>query len=150
MLRDTALSPAWRLNFLANFFTGPLYRDLDARFGISRPEFVILYCLSQRPDLVARDICLVTGMPKNSISRAVSDLIGKGLVERRTDPADRRAKRLALRDAGRRLLDDAVPMAVARQTAMLAVLHPEEAAAWDALTCKLLRAMPGWVETDQG
>ncbi|MEO0389869.1 MAG: MarR family transcriptional regulator, partial [Pseudomonadota bacterium] len=100
MLDDTELRHAWRLNFVANFFTGPVYRHLAERFDITRPEFVILYCLKHVPGLVAQDICRVTGQPKNSISRAVSDLLRKGYVARDTDPSDKRAKPLSLTEPG--------------------------------------------------
>ncbi|MFC2967750.1 MarR family winged helix-turn-helix transcriptional regulator [Acidimangrovimonas pyrenivorans] len=145
MLNDTPLSPAWRLNFLANFFTGPVYRELEQRTGLSRAEFVILFSLSQRSGLVARDICLVTGLPKNSISRAVSTLLARKLIERRPDAGDKRAKLLALTAEGRALLDQAVPLFEARQSAMRAALTAEEAAQFDALLAKMIDAMPGWV-----
>jgi len=104
MLTDTELSPAWRISFLANFFTGPIYAQVQDRFGLSRPGFVILFSLDQQDGLVARDICLVTGLPKNSISRAVTELEAKGLIARDTDAADRRAKPLKLTPHGHALL----------------------------------------------
>jgi DNA-binding MarR family transcriptional regulator len=145
MLTDTDLAAVWRISFLANFFTGPIYAQIMDRFGLSRPGFVILFSLSQQDGLVARDICLVTGLPKNSISRAVTELEAKGLIARDTDAADRRAKPLNLRPEGRALLDEVVPLFRARQTAMLAALDPEEAAEFDRLMTKVVFAMPEWV-----
>lgn len=148
MLNDTSLSAAWRINFLANFFTGPIYRDLAAEFDLSRPGFVILFSLAQQPGLVARDIGLVTGLPKNSLSRAVSELLSRGLIQRETDSGDRRAKVLTLTASGQALLDQVVPLFEARQTAMVAALTPEEAETFDRLLLKIIYAMPGWVESD--
>ena len=148
MLHETPISPVWRVAFVANFFTGPIYRDLQERFGLSRPGFVILFSLSRQPGLVARDICLVTGLPKNSISRAVSDLLSAGLIHRATDDADKRAKPLALTEAGEALLAQVVPLFEARQKAMFAALSEGEAAEFDRLIGKLLAGMPGWVEAD--
>lgn len=145
MLRATPLSPAWQVNFLANFFTGPIYRDVGARYGLSRPEFVILYTLSQRPGLVARDVCLATGLPKNSISRAVAALVRRGLVEQKINEDDRRAKPLTMTPNGSELLGQLLPLFYARQAAMLAVLSPEERREWDRLLAKLIGAMPDWV-----
>lgn len=149
MLNDTPLASAWRINFLANFFTGPIYRDIGAQFGLTRPGFVILYSLSQQPGLVARDICLVTGLPKNSISRAVSELLARGLVRRETDSVDRRAKVLTLTREGNALLDQVVPQFEARQSAMNRALTPDEARMFDELLMKIIYAMPGWVESYQ-
>lgn len=148
MLTGTDLSPAWQLNFLANFFVGPIYRELDRRFGLSRPDFVILFSLSQQPGLVARDVCLATGLPKNSISRAVSELLSRGLIRRDTSSADRRAKPLALTSAGRDMLAQVLPLFGARQSDMRSALTPTERADFDRLLMKLIRAMPGWVGSD--
>lgn len=148
MLFDTPLSLAWRVNFLANFFTGPVYRDIGVRFGLSRPEFVILFCLSQEPGLVARDICLVTGLPKNSISRAVSELLVKGMISRKTNDADKRAKPLVLTAKGKQKLAQVVPVVEARQMAMCAPLSDAERAEFDRLYTKIIFGMPEWVKPD--
>jgi len=137
---------AWRLNFLANFFTGPFYRDLDEHYGLSRPEYVILLGLSQQSGLLARDICLATGLPKNSISRAVTDLLRRGLVQARTVVEDRRAKRLFLTAAGAELFAKVLPLAEARQAAMRSVFSPDEAEQFDGLLIKLIEGMPTWVD----
>ena len=146
MLATPPLAPAWRLNFLANFFTGPLYARLAAEHGLSRPEFVVLYCLSHQPGLVARDVGLLTGLPKNSISRAVTALLARGLVRLEGAGTDRRAKPLALSKDGAALLRAVTPAIAARQDAMRAALDTDEAAAFDALLAKMIAAMPGWVD----
>jgi len=145
MLDDTDLCHAWRINFVANFFTGPVYRHLGEKFGITRPEFVIIYCLKHVPGLVAQDICRVTGQPKNSISRAVSDLLKRGYVRRGTDPEDKRAKPLTLTEAGWSMLDTVNPIMKARQDAMRAALSDDELAQFDRLIRKMVFAMPDWV-----
>ena len=146
MLTDTELSGAWRISFLANFFPGPIYAQFQERFGLSRPGFVILFSLRHQDGLVARDICLVTGLPKNSISRAVTELETKGLIARDTDAEDRRAKPLKLTGPGRALLDEVVPLFKTRQKAMLAVLDEAEAAEFNRLMTKVVFAMPDWVQ----
>lgn len=148
MLYDTTLSRAWRVNFLANFFTGPVYRDIAERYELSRPEFVILFCLSQQTELVARDICLVTGLPKNSISRAVSELVAKGLISRKTDDTDKRAKPLVLTAEGRQRLAQVVPVVESRQAAMCARLSEAERTEFDRLFAKVIAGMPDWVQPD--
>ncbi|WP_428697080.1 MarR family winged helix-turn-helix transcriptional regulator [Stappia sp.] len=148
MLNDTQLVPAWSISFIANFFTGPIYRDLGERFGLSRPEFVILFSLLQKPGLVARDVSLATGLPKNSISRAVSDLLGKSLIERETDAGDKRAKLLRLTEAGQDVISRVVPLFETRQRAMRAVLSAAECATFDALLAKMIYAMPDWVGSE--
>ena len=148
MLEIADLRHAWRINFIANFFTGPVYRQLGEQYGITRPEFVILYCLEHMPGLVAQDICRVTGRPKNSISRAVSDLLNKGYIQRGTDPEDKRAKPLTLSHAGWAILDRMKPIVKARQDAMRAALTEEELVQFDTLIQKMVYAMPNWVKPE--
>lgn len=145
MLTDTPLVHAWRISFLANFFTGPIYRDIGVGFGLSRPQFVILFCLSQKPGLAAKDVCLLTGLPKNSISRAVSELMERNLIERETRDEDKRSKTLVLTAEGARLLDQVIPLFEARQQAMRAALTEDERRQFDALVAKMIHAMPDWV-----
>ncbi len=149
MLDDSDLRHAWRVNFLANFFTGPVYRQMGEEFGITRPEFVILYSLKHMPGLVAQDICRVTGQPKNSISRAVSDLLNRGLIERATDPEDKRNKPLSLTKDGWQMLDNIEPIMTKRQHSMRDALSKDELAQFDALLRKMVFAMPHWVTPDQ-
>ncbi|MEM9477791.1 MAG: MarR family transcriptional regulator [Pseudomonadota bacterium] len=148
MLTDTELAAAWRVNFLANFFTGPIYAELVDRFDLSRPGFVILFSLSQQDGLVARDVCLVTGLPKNSISRAVTELEARGLISRDTKDSDKRAKPLTLEPGGRKLLKEVLPLFHTRQSSLFAVLDEAEAAEFHRIMTKLVFAMPNWVNTE--
>ncbi|MFZ2103065.1 MAG: MarR family winged helix-turn-helix transcriptional regulator [Oricola sp.] len=148
MLTDTPLMHAWRISFLANFFTGPIYRDLDIQAGLNRPQFVILFCLSQKPGLAAKDICLLTGLPKNSISRAVSELMDRNMIERETRDEDKRSKTLVLTSVGSAILESVVPLFLDRQKAMRAALSEDELRQFDGLLAKMIFAMPAWVKPD--
>ena len=46
------------------------------------------------------------GLTKGTVSQTLRTLEGKGLVQKRVDPGDRRSKRLSLSDAARRLLQE--------------------------------------------
>lgn len=148
MLTDTPLLEVWLINFVANMFVGPVYRHLSDNYGLSRPEFVILFCLSQRPGIAAKDICEATGHPKNSISRAVADLLQKGFIARSERPEDRRSKSLTITDDGRRTLDVVLPIVIARQRDMLAVLSADEIDQLNGLMAKLAFAVPRWAPID--
>lgn len=146
MLNDTELRDAWRVNFLANFFVGPIYKELAERYNLSRPEFVILFCLRNQPGLVARDICRVTGLPKNSISRAVTSLLKGGLIHRQTGDMDRREKPLEITGLGNEKLDLVLPLFFKRQSRMREGLTANELATFDKLLLKMIYSMPGWTD----
>lgn len=140
------LAEIWRLSVLSNFFTGPLYASLQAEHGLGRPGFVVLYCLSERDGLMARDVVLASGLPKNSVSRAVTDLVTKGLVHTGASDADRRAKRLRLTNRGAALMKDLMPAFVERQADLIAPLTPAERDSLQRLLSKMATHMPDWVD----
>lgn len=146
MLEDSSLRHIWRISFVSNFFNGPVYRHIEKRFGLLRPEIVLLYCLRQEPGLVARDVCLVTGLPKNSISRAVTDLIKKQFVIRAEGHGpDKRIKPLYITKAGIKTMEQIEPMLIARQESLRSALTENELNQFDSLIHKIYNAMPEWV-----
>jgi DNA-binding MarR family transcriptional regulator len=68
-------------------------------------------------------------MDKVRVSRAVARALARGLVHRAVDGMDRRRSVLTLTGEGRALHDRVVPLVLAREAQLLAVLAPEEAAA---------------------
>ncbi|GIG92238.1 MarR family winged helix-turn-helix transcriptional regulator [Plantactinospora endophytica] len=55
----------------------------------------------------AKELADRSGLDPSTVSRAVAALVARGLVARRSDPADRRASFLVLTDDGRTALADA-------------------------------------------
>lgn len=144
ILDAPTITPGYRLSWLANFFSGPIYRDLEAEPGITRPEFIVIFCLAHAPGVSAAAICRATGRPKNSVSRAIARLLAAGRVRRRADAADRRAGLLELTDEGRALYDALIPRFRERERAMLAPLSAEEQAEFDRLLGKLVHRDDDW------
>ncbi|MGR3486295.1 MAG: MarR family winged helix-turn-helix transcriptional regulator [Paracoccaceae bacterium] len=151
LFEEAPLAAIWRLSFLANFFTGPAYVRLQAEHGLGRPAFVVLYCLHERDGLMARDVVRVSGLPKNSVSRAVADLVERGLVAAGAGRQDRRAKPLHLTPASRALLRQTLPDFAARQEALLAPLDEAERTTLRNLLGRLADGLPDWVDgEDEG
>ena len=88
----------------------------------------------------------LTGIPKNSVSRAVARLIDAGLLQRHADAADARRVILQLTRKGRKVYESILPRFVARQERMLAVLTPAELAEFDRLLDKLVERQDDWAE----
>jgi len=38
ILKDNPIPAAYRINYVANFYVGPLIADMEKRFGLTRPE----------------------------------------------------------------------------------------------------------------
>lgn len=148
MLWRNALTTAWRLNYIANFYAVPFYLALEQRIGISRPEYVILFCAAQHPGVTAQEIVVATGRPKNSISVAVSKLERKGLITRRPSEADSRRMELRVTASGATVFRRIVPLLAERERRMVEVLSEAERRQFDGLLMKIAQKVPGWATPD--
>jgi MarR family transcriptional regulator, transcriptional regulator for hemolysin len=82
------------------------YADQKARrFGMTRAQWAVLLRLERREGLKQSDLAEQLDLQPITLTRLVDRLCDNGLIERRADPNDRRAKRLYLTPAARPLLD---------------------------------------------
>ncbi|MGO4171168.1 MarR family winged helix-turn-helix transcriptional regulator [Bosea sp. TAF32] len=140
-------NPCWlsfRLNFLAFRFNDPVYRWIETRYGLVRPEFVALYAVGLREGVAAKNIVASSGLPKNTLSRAVQKLLQRRLLKRETDPGDLRSYVLHLTTAGRKIYDETMPLMLRHQNTMLSRLNEDEQHQLCVLLDKLVIASPVW------
>ena len=82
------------------------YADQKARLhGMTRAQWAVLLRLERREGLKQSDLADDLDIQPITLTRLVDRLCDNGLIERRPDPNDRRAKRLYLTPAARPLLD---------------------------------------------
>jgi DNA-binding MarR family transcriptional regulator len=74
--------------------------------GTTRAQWIVLFRLREQEGLSQVDLAEVLELQPISLVRLLDRLVEHGLVERRSDPKDRRANRLFLTKTGRRLADD--------------------------------------------
>ncbi len=74
--------------------------------GTTRAQWIILFRLREQEGLSQVDLAEVLELQPISLVRLLDRLVEHGLVERRSDPRDRRANRLFLTRTGRQLADD--------------------------------------------
>ena len=140
-------NPCWlsfRINYLGLRFNLPVYGWIGQRYGLMRPEYVVLYALFLRDGIAAKDVCASAGFPKNKISRAIQKLLRRRLIRRAPDARDRRSFVLRLTSEGRRILDETVPPMVAHEKRMLSVLSSDEQRVLSGLLAKLVADSPNW------
>lgn len=97
-----------------------------APFGLTIPEWRVVLSLAAGRTDTAMAIAADWGMDKMAISRAVRSLAGRGLVQRKLDPADKRRRALSLTDDGRTLYTRIEPQATARYLELLEPLTATE------------------------
>jgi len=95
---------AFSLNDVARMLR--TYGDYKARrFGITRAQWVVLVRLDRFEGLKQSELAQMLDLKPITLTRLLDRLCGAGLIERRSDPNDRRAKRLHLTAAARPLLE---------------------------------------------
>ena len=111
------------------------HTDQRARLmGMTRAQWAVLLRLERNEGLIQTDLAGVLDIQPITLTRLVDRLCKNGLVERRTDPNDRRARFLFLTPAAKRMIDTIVSQNEALAGTVLEGLDP---AARDALLSQL-------------
>jgi MarR family transcriptional regulator, temperature-dependent positive regulator of motility len=137
----------YRIGYLFNHFAGPVYKWSAAELGLRRPEFATLFCAAHLDDTSASDVVTLTGIPKNSVSRAVANLLQSGLIVTRADEADGRRLIVKLTAKGQSVYRRILPRFRERQDRMLAVLNAAERAELNRLLNKLVERDDDWAQS---
>jgi MarR family transcriptional regulator for hemolysin len=103
------------------------YADQKARaFGMTRAQWAVLLRLERREGLKQSDLAEALDLQPITLTRLVDRLCDNGLIERRADPSDRRAKRLYLTAAARPLIDRIADRIEELSETVLAGIEPAE------------------------
>jgi DNA-binding MarR family transcriptional regulator len=81
-----------------------------APLGIDGRELAVLTALSEQGPVSQQEMSRALGIDRTTMVALVDGLEGKGLVERRADPGDRRKNLLAVTSAGLRTATTAAPI----------------------------------------
>lgn len=82
------------------------YADQEARqFGMTRAQWAVLFRLERAEGLKQSELAEALDLQPITLTRLIDRLCENGLIERRSDPHDRRAKRLFLTPAARPVLN---------------------------------------------
>lgn len=146
ILKENPVPSAYRINYVANFYIGPLVANMERKFRLTRPEWIVLFCLTQQPKLNAQQISTVTGRAKTSIAGAVKQLQRKKLITRMTDTSDTRRRVLHLTNAGRSLYKSIISGFIARESDMLAGLDAGERRTLLRLLDKIIKNNRSWAK----
>jgi DNA-binding MarR family transcriptional regulator len=117
----------FRLNRLAAEVSAALSREYQERYGLDIPEWRVLATLGFRNDACsAQYIARCTRTHKSTISRAVTALMKRQLVERVENEDDRREYRLRMTRKGKALYEKLIPRLKRREREILSCLSAQE------------------------
>jgi MarR family transcriptional regulator for hemolysin len=103
------------------------FADHEARrFGMTRAKWAVLARLDRFEGLKQTELAEMLDLQPISLTRLLDGLADNGLIERRPDPDDRRAKRLFLTPAARPLLERLAALGEDLMATALAGLAPSE------------------------
>ena len=103
------------------------YADHEARrFGMTRAKWAVLARLDRFEGLKQAELAEMLDLQPITLTRLLDGLAENGLIERRPDPDDRRAKRLFLTPAARPLLERLTALGEDLMVTALAGLEPPE------------------------
>lgn len=127
----------YRLSILSNTVSNAIAREYQGRFGLTVAEWRVMAVLGRFGPDIATGICARTAMDKVTVSRAMTRLIGSGLIKRSPDTADRRRVIVRLTRKGQSVHDKIVPVALDYERGLRETLTPDETRAFDRLLDKL-------------
>jgi MarR family transcriptional regulator, transcriptional regulator for hemolysin len=101
------------------------YADQRARdLGMTRAQWAVLARIESSEGLKQIELAETLDLQPITLTRLIDRLCDSGLIERRSDPDDRRAKRLYLTPAARPVLDGLARLGKDMMTTVLAGLEP--------------------------
>ena len=117
----------FRLNRLAAEVSSALSAEYQTRYGLDIPEWRVLATLGFRNDACsAQYIAHCTRTHKSTISRAVTSLMQRQIIERVENADDRREFRLRLTRKGTELYEELIPRLLRREQEILSCLSAPE------------------------
>lgn len=139
----------FRLNRLAAEVSNALSSEYQERYGLDIPEWRVLATLGFRDDpCSAQYISDCTRTHKSTISRAVTALMQRQIIERVENEDDRREFRLRLTRKGRALYEELIPRLLRREQEILACLSTQERKELATLLGKIEKSL-GLVQTSK-
>jgi DNA-binding MarR family transcriptional regulator len=132
----------FRLNRLAAEVSAALAIEYQERYGLDIPEWRVLATLGFRNDpCSAQYVSDCTRTHKSTISRAVTALLKRRLIERVENADDRREFRLRLTRKGRTLYEELIPRLLHREQDILSCLSATERKALGTLLGKIEQSL---------
>jgi len=110
----------YRLSVASNRVSRLIAKLYQDRFGLSIWQWRVLAILGAQTGLTAGQVAKRAAMDKMAVSRAVSALLARGLVLRKTAKHDARARILSLSETGAGIYTEIAPLAREQEQHLLA------------------------------
>jgi DNA-binding MarR family transcriptional regulator len=112
-----------------------------ARFDLEVADWRLLSILGQFGPVTAKDVCAFAAMHKTRVSRVISGLEKRRLVQRRVNRRDLREAFLSLTEEGRQMYEEIAPLALAFERDLMEHLSADDRFALEQALQKLSTAL---------
>ncbi|MGB1238170.1 MAG: MarR family winged helix-turn-helix transcriptional regulator [Pseudomonadales bacterium] len=127
----------YRLSICSNKVSGffaDIYRD---KFALSITQWRIMAVLGEYPNISAEEVSQKTQIEKSILSRAISKLLQRNLIERSFSTQDKRRSILNLTATGITVYNEVVPLSYEYERQLQACFSEQERESFGALLDKL-------------
>jgi DNA-binding MarR family transcriptional regulator len=131
----------YQLAVLADYTSRRFAEVYSGKFGLSIPEWRVLATVGERDLLRAKDIEAERHLHKTVVSRAISQLRTRGLVQLKSNAEDRRESFLLLTAKGRKLYGEIIPLARTYSDEILASLSTAERAGLERGIARMMQRL---------
>ena len=121
-----------------------IFMDETAALNITPVQFALLFAAWQEAGLDQRTLAGRIGLDTSTIGAVVDRLEGRGLIERRISPDDKRVRLLNVTPDGRKLLQGVMPAMLRAQDRMLAPLPKADRPKFMAMIKRIVEENNGW------
>lgn len=125
------------MNRIMGRYNASLRADL-AGLGLTTPKMRALAVLSAIDAPLIRELAVYAVVEQSTLSRALDQLAGEGLIQRETDTGDSRATRVHITEAGRAAFEAMWPQMAASYARMFQGIPDDERRAFVATLQKML------------
>lgn len=123
----------YRLSLTSNLVSDTIASAYRTLFDLTIPEWRVIAVVAEQEGVTQQEVGARTRMDKVAVSRAARALTARGLIDRMTNDADGRSRRLRLTAEGRSLYAQIVPKALELEQRLFAAFDAAEVAAFVAM-----------------
>jgi DNA-binding MarR family transcriptional regulator len=123
------------------------HNDALSEYGLNLRTFAVLAMVAHGPTRSQLEIAKAVGLDKSTLVATLDSLEAVGLLERRPDPADRRARVVVATEKGRMLVDQAAEVVKETETRILSGVSCEDAS---RIKETLIALMEGPLRSESG
>jgi DNA-binding MarR family transcriptional regulator len=127
----------YRLSILSNRTSSLVAQSYKDRFGLSITQWRIMAVLGEYPGASADEISAKTQIEKSLISRAISNLLNRNLIQRQISKEDKRRTKIDLTETGYDVYSQIVPLSLKYEEQILSCLSDDEQAQLSELIDRL-------------